>query len=122
MKSLLIIATIMLVLDTLYLSTIGGKPFLNMVERIQKKSAVMNYLSIAVVYLLMIIGFNYFVVHKRFGNAEAFMLGVLIYGVFDFTNMALFSDYKLAIAVQDTLWGGVLFYLTNVLYNYFLQF
>ena len=60
MKSLLIIATIMLVLDTLYLSTIGGKPFLNMVERIQKKSAVMNYLSIAVVYLLMIIGFGLF--------------------------------------------------------------
>jgi uncharacterized membrane protein len=111
----------MLVLDTLYLSTIGGKPFLKMVENIQKKSTVMDYLSAAVVYFLMIIGFNYFVVQKRFSNTEAFLLGVLIYGVFDFTNMALFSDYKLAIAIQDTLWGGVLFYLTNVLYHYYLQ-
>jgi uncharacterized membrane protein len=121
MKSLLIIATIILVLDTLYLSTIGGKPFLKMVENIQKKSAVMDYLSAAVVYLLMIIGFNYFVVQKRFSNTEAFLFGVLLYGVFDFTNMALFSDYKLTIAIQDTLWGGVLFYLTNVLYHYYLQ-
>ena len=120
LRSLLFISLIMLVLDTLYLSTIGGTPFLKMVENIQNQPATVNYMYATVVYFFMILGFYYFVVKKKFSNAEAFMLGVLIYGVFDFTNIALFSNYKLTIALQDTLWGGILFYLTNILYKYFV--
>tara|TARA_Y100001958_G_C21243369_1_gene572130 strand:+ start:3852 stop:4190 length:339 start_codon:yes stop_codon:yes gene_type:complete len=111
----------MLFLDTLYLSTIGGKPFLKMVTHIQNKPATVNYWYATVVYILMIFGFYYFIVKKKLSNTEAFMLGVFVYGVFDFTNIALFSNYNLTIAIQDTLWGGILFYLTNILYNYSLS-
>ena len=46
------------------------------------------------------------------------MLGIVIYGVFDFTNIALFSNYNLFIAIQDNVVGGTLFYLTKKLFIY----
>ena len=118
LKSLLLISIIMLFLDTVYLSNIGGKPFLRMVEGIQNMSVTVNYLYAAIVYFLMVTGFYYFIVKKNSSNLDAFLLGILIYGVFDFTNIALFTKYKITIALQDTLWGGVLFYLTRIIYKY----
>jgi uncharacterized membrane protein len=35
--------------------------------------------------------------------------GSAVYAVYDFTNLVLFKDYKLSFAVQDTVWGGILF-------------
>jgi uncharacterized membrane protein len=37
------------------------------------------------------------------------LLGLLVYGVFNFTNMGIFRNYPLSISLQDTLWGGILF-------------
>jgi uncharacterized membrane protein len=39
----------------------------------------------------------------------AFMSGSAVYAVYDFTNLVTFKDYELSFAIQDTLWGGVLF-------------
>ena len=41
-------------------------------------------------------------------SAQAFLLGVCTYAVYDFTLLALFKDYSLKLALMDTLWGGVL--------------
>jgi len=35
--------------------------------------------------------------------------GLCVYAVYDFTNYAIFEQYPLSFAIQDTLWGGVLF-------------
>jgi len=40
---------------------------------------------------------------------EAAASGVAVYAVYDFTNLLTFKDYNLSFAIQDTLWGGVLF-------------
>ena len=40
---------------------------------------------------------------------QAAASGVAVYAVYDFTNLLTFKDYNLSFAVQDTLWGGVLF-------------
>ena len=40
---------------------------------------------------------------------DAFKGGAAVYAVYDFTNLAVFKNYTLAFAVQDTLWGGILF-------------
>lgn len=36
------------------------------------------------------------------------LLGILAYGVYNFTNVAVLTDYSWSIAVRDTLWGGTL--------------
>ena len=43
--------------------------------------------------------------------AEAFLLGLTVYAVYDFTNLATFNNYYYSFALLDTLWGGVLFTL-----------
>jgi uncharacterized membrane protein len=42
----------------------------------------------------------------------AFLSGAAVYAVYDFTNLLVFKDYRLSVAISDTLWGGVLFSLT----------
>jgi hypothetical protein len=41
------------------------------------------------------------------------LLGLLTYGVYNFTCMSIYSDYALDVALRDTLWGGVLFTLVT---------
>ena len=42
-------------------------------------------------------------------NVEAFLLGLCVYAVYDFTNLATLKGYDWRFAVADSLWGGVLF-------------
>jgi uncharacterized membrane protein len=42
---------------------------------------------------------------------EAFLTGMCVYAVYDFTVLAAFKEYPFYMAVADTIWGGVLFTL-----------
>jgi uncharacterized membrane protein len=46
-------------------------------------------------------------------NTRNFLLGSLTYGVYDFTNLAIFNKFDKVFALFDALWGGVLFTLVN---------
>jgi len=48
---------------------------------------------------------------------EAFGLGLATYAVYDFTNLATLRGYEPMIAVMDSLWGGVLFYIGRTILN-----
>ena len=37
------------------------------------------------------------------------LLGLLVYGVYNFTCLAILQHYPLDVAIRDTLWGGILF-------------
>jgi hypothetical protein len=39
---------------------------------------------------------------------RAFLLGMCIYAVYDFTQIVTFDKYPIGFAIADTLWGGVL--------------
>lgn len=40
---------------------------------------------------------------------KATLFGLVLYGVYNFTSLAILKDYPVHVAVQDTLWGGALF-------------
>ena len=40
---------------------------------------------------------------------EAFLLGLCVYAVYDFTNLSILKAYDWRFAVLDSLWGGILF-------------
>ena len=88
-----------------------------MVTLIQQEEVKMNHFSAAVAYILLVAMMYIFIIKKKASNTEAFLLGLFTYGIFDFTNMALFKNYNLTIALQDTIWGGILFTLVNVVFN-----
>ena len=43
---------------------------------------------------------------------RAFLLGVCVYAVYDFTQIVTFDKYPLSFAIVDSLWGGVLMALS----------
>lgn len=116
---IIILLVTVLVLDSIYLSLIGGTLFNPMIKKIQSNKMKVNLYGASVVYILMIVVLYYFIIKEKKTPNEAFILGFCIYGIFDFTNYALFNDYELLPSVVDMVWGGILFYLTTyITYKY----
>jgi len=103
----------MLTLDSIYLSKIGGPLFNPMIKDIQGEKMTLNPYGAIIVYVLMLFVLYKFIINERKSPNDAFLLGFCIYGVFDFTNVAIFKKYKYLPAVVDMIWGGVLFYVTT---------
>ena len=51
---------------------------------------------------------------------QSALTGAACYAVYDFTNLLTFKDYTLQFAIQDTLWGGVLFSLAYMVLKFLL--
>lgn len=47
-----------------------------------------------------------------------FIFGVCIFGIFDFTNGALFTNYPFKFMLIDTIWGGFMYLLLALIYRY----
>lgn len=105
----------MLSLDSIYLSTLGNYFFKDMIKNIQKTDMKVNMYGAIIVYVLLLFVIYKFIIMERKSPSEAFLLGLSIYGIFDFTNMALFKNYKLIPSIVDTIWGGILFYTTTII-------
>jgi uncharacterized membrane protein len=103
----------MLTLDSVYLSNIGGPMFDKMVKKIQKDDMKLNVYGAIGAYILMILAIYKFIIKERKPPMDAFILGLCIYGVFDFTNYAIFKNYNMFIGGLDMLWGGILYYVVT---------
>lgn len=112
----MIVSSILLVLiDAVYLSMIGKSAFEKTVAAIQGSKLVVNMPPAIFTYILMAIILNYFIISANKPAFDAFILGFCVYGIFDFTNLAIFKNYTLKTAIMDTLWGAILFYVTTLI-------
>jgi uncharacterized membrane protein len=114
---------IYLVVDVIYVTL--SMPFYKaVVSRIEKRSVASGskpYKALAAIasYALMAIGWLIFVADKaRYtrsvlgGMAYGALYGLVVYGVFNFTNYVLFSQYTSDVLLRDLAWGvtwGALF-------------
>ena len=105
---MLLSAIVMISLDFVYLTVMKGY-FNNQVKRVQGTPLQINYLGAAICYIFLITGLNYFIIKPRRSVTDAFLLGIVIYGVYETTNYALFSNWSIISVIIDTLWGGLLF-------------
>jgi uncharacterized membrane protein len=104
----------MLLLDLVYLyftKSIFGE----LVAKIQRTAIQFRIEGAIIVYLLLAIGLYYFIVKPGLSAWEAGLLGLVIYGTFDFTNYTILKNYDLKIAIMDTVWGSLLFALTTLI-------
>ena len=104
---------VILVVDGLYLYNIGIPIFKANVELIQNAPLKANVYGAILSYVCVIGAFNYFIVLQNKSPFDAFVLGVFLYGVFDMTNITMFTKYSWKTAISDTLWGGTLFAFTT---------
>ena len=113
-KTILLITFIMLALDAVYL-TATRSIFGAVVAKIQRVAMQFRMEGAVVVYALLVFGLYKFIISERRSVKDAAVLGLVIYGVFDFTNYAMFKNYDMATALMDTAWGSILMALTTFL-------
>ena len=115
---MLIAAILVVAVDSFYLKMVKGH-WENQVKAVQKNAMQINLTGAALSYIFIIFALNYFILRKSASVGDAFLLGLAIYGIFEFTNMAIFKEWQLYTVITDTLWGGALFaivtYLTYLL-------
>jgi uncharacterized membrane protein len=104
-RSLQIFGTALLLLilfDLPWLLAIG-ETAQKMILRIQGSELQLRMAPALVVYIALA-----YLVTKTETPLEAFKVGVAVYAVYDFTNLAMFKNYTVSFAILDSLWGGIL--------------
>jgi uncharacterized membrane protein len=112
----LLSAIVLTLIDFIYLRIIKDF-FSNQVKNVQGSPVKINYLGAALCYIFLIVGINYFIIKPRKSVSDAFLLGIIIYGVYETTNYALFKNWSILTVIIDTLWGGLLFASTTYIVN-----
>lgn len=118
-KKFFLVSIIVLVIDLLWLSLFLGKYFGKMVLKIQGEDMVVNKYIAFLSYLFIIFSIYYFIILKDNGkmHLDAFLLGLFVYGIFEFTSGAIFKKWEILPLFIDTVWGGILYLLTYIIYK-----
>ena len=111
-KSFFIISVIMLLLDSIYL-TIFSDFFNSIVTKVQGSKLKLNLVGAILCYVFLVFGLNYFIISRKKPLLDAFILGIVIYGVYETTTYALLENWSPLAVLIDTFWGGILFTLTT---------
>lgn len=109
------------VLDMLWLGLIAKTLYNDAIGHLLRKSnetLAPNWPAAMLVYVAIVIGILFFALPKADNNyALGFLwgalLGLVIYGVYDFTNYSLLATWPLKITLIDFIWGMVLCGLTT---------
>ena len=118
MNSFIVSSVLLVLVDSVYLYFIGKPVFDKTVMAIQNSALSVNLAPAVFTYILMAILLNYFIISVNKSPFDAFILGFCAYGIFDFTNMAIFKKYNLRTAIMDTLWGAILFFSVTAITYY----
>lgn len=126
----LIIALAMIIIDTLWLSLNTGMYFAS-IKSIQGKEAKIKIQYAVVAYLIMIFSIIFiaipFTLQRVNANDSSITklyksilyggsIGFAIYGVYNFTSLAMYDNYELKIGIMDTAWGTFLYSLLTFMY------
>jgi uncharacterized membrane protein len=111
-KNIATITVVLLALDFMYITTTRNM-FEIQIADVQRVALQVRPLGAVLCYLLLVIGLYYFIIREHRPVFDAFLLGLVIYGVYETTSYALLKKWKWNIVLMDTLWGGILFALTT---------
>jgi uncharacterized membrane protein len=125
---------ILLVLDAGYIYTIKNG-YLNMVQNIQGgRSVKLSIYGAVMSYIFVVAGLAFYVLPyadkmmKVYEDGTSIMtklyiavtvgafFGLIVYGVYNTTNMALFKEFSLQFALFDIVWGAFLYYISTFVY------
>ena len=122
---LLIILIVVLLLDGIMLFCLHSKWNDTITDIQGEPLKITNKVFPVIAYILIVLGIRIFV-YPYFVLGDIIMgiimglaWGVITYGIFDFTNLSLFKNYPICLAITDTIWGGILAALTGLITFYF---
>ena len=112
MNTILLSAILLISIDSIYLYSTKHL-FEKHISLIQNSPLNINMHGAIICYIFLVLGLNYFILSTNKGVMDAFILGLVIYAVFESTNLALFKKWPYYFVLVDTLWGGILFASTT---------
>jgi len=112
MLQYLLSAIIFVILDGIYLNLVKNH-FNKQVKAIQGTEIQLNIIATGITYVFLIFGLNYFIIRNHRNVKDAALLGLVIYAVYEFTNLAIFKNWFITSTIIDTTWGAILFGLTT---------
>jgi uncharacterized membrane protein len=113
-KRIIISTVLFILIDSIYLKLVS--PLFNkLINDIQGKDIKLRLDGALYAYICIVLVFNYFILHKNGTLLDAFLLGLLTYGIYEGTNRAIFSKWSLDVMLIDSLWGGILFSLVYII-------
>jgi uncharacterized membrane protein len=105
-------ALTMITLDSVYLQFIQDA-FSKQLMQVQGSPLSLKWIPTILCYILLVFGLNYFIISKKRSVYDAFLLGLVIYGVYDTTTYALITKWSPYLALTDAIWGGILMAITT---------
>lgn len=121
----LITAVALLSVDIIWIGFIARGLYEKLVISVQKSPLRVNYIAAIITYILLVIGLVNFVINRRdlsiwWTVYYGMLFGAVVYGVFDFTNMSIFNNWNVSVAIIDVIWGAVLCGLVAGIVKYIL--
>ena len=115
------------ILDAVWFKLIAGNFFtreLAPVLNLKNGTLVVQWVPAILVYVLLALGVTLFVVPISASVSGAALygaaLGLVIYGVYDFTNLALLAHWTWRVAALDVAWGAASGALVGAIAKYVL--
>jgi len=112
MNKLLKTAFFLIFFDSIYLF-LSHQYFQRQIKLVQGSEMHVQIWKLILTYILLVLGFYYFVIIKNLSLKDSFLLGLFIYAVYEFTNYSIFKQWNWFTVVLDTLWGGILYALVR---------
>ena len=122
--NLFIVLVVYLVLDLPMILSINKDMYKNLFDNINDGAIVeLSNIIIGgiVAYLLLAYGlYNFAIVEKSVYKGALF--GLVVYGVYNFTNLAVIAKYGLTQSIIDTVWGSFVSLTTTLIVLYILKY
>ena len=116
-KLIFLIALVLVFIDVFVLYTLS-KFFNSQIIAIQGSPIKMNYIAAMLSYVFIVLSLYIFVISRKGKLSESFLLGFFTYGIYELTTKSLLNNWRWTTVIVDTVWGGILFYLTTyIVYN-----
>jgi len=120
MQLLFLTMIVLLSLDFSFLY-IMRSVFNQQIIAVQGSPIVFNVYGTILSYVAIVFGLYYFIIREKKSILDAFLLGFVIYAVYETTNLALLKNWSYKTAVIDMVWGGTLFALTTYIVFFIKQ-
>ena len=112
------LSLIVLLLDAIFIF-FSKNIFNNQIVKVQNSNLQLNNIGALLAYSFIILSLYWFIIKEKKNIKDAFILGLCIYGIYEYTNFALLKNWEFKTTIIDTLWGGTLFALSTYIYNKF---
>ena len=132
MKAFIIALVTTLILDFIWLGFLMSNFYKNQIGALMRLKPTgesdLIYWAAGMVYLMLALGVTLFVLPKTSQDSRFFMVpvwgfifGVIVYSVYDFTNLAILRGWTLPVTFVDIIWGGVLCAAVSTVTFYFTR-